>query len=77
MNHTITDVIIHTDDQLDNDQLAEVTRRLSATNGVISFGRNPRTPHCLMVAYNTSRIRARNILDAVIGRGYRAQLDGM
>jgi len=77
MNHTITDVIIHTNDRLSDIQLAEVTRRLSVEDGIISFNRNQRTPHCLMVAYNASRIRARHILDTVIGMGHRAQLVGM
>lgn len=75
--HKITDVIIHVEENLSQQQFADITNRLARENGVISFGRNPRTPRFLMVIYNASRTRSRQLLDVVTGLGHQATLVGM
>lgn len=77
MNAKITDVIIHTKDQLNDQQFAEVTSRVYSTEGIVSLSRNVHTPRFLMVVYNASRTRASSILKTVTGLGYDASLVGI
>ena len=77
MNAKITDVIIHTKDQLSDQQLAEVADQIYKTEGIVSFSRNVHTPRFLMVVYNAGRTRANNILTTVKALGYDASLVGI
>jgi hypothetical protein len=77
MNSKITDVIIHTKDQLNDLQFAEVTDQVYKTDGIVSLSRNVHTPKFLMVVYNAGHTRANNILTTVKGLGYDASLVGI
>ncbi len=77
MNSKITDVIIHTKDQLSEQQFAEVTDQVYKTEGIVSLSRNVHTPRFLMVVYNASCTRANSILRTVKGLGYDATLVGI
>lgn len=77
MNSKITDVIIHTKDQLSEQQFAEVTDHVYKTEGIVSLSRNVHTPKFLMVVYNAGRTRASNILQTVNALGYDASLVGI
>jgi hypothetical protein len=77
MNEKITDVIIHTKDQLSDEQFAEVTDQVYKTEGIVSLSRNIHTPRFLMVVYNAGRTRANSILTTVKGLGYDASLVGI
>ena len=77
MNSKITDVIIHTKDDLSDSQFAEVSDQVYKTEGVVSLSRNVHTPRFLMVVYNASRIRANGILRTIKGMGYDASLVGI
>ncbi|MDH5370437.1 MAG: hypothetical protein OEW99_10455 [Gammaproteobacteria bacterium] len=75
--NNITDIIIHIDENLNDQKITEVSNQLSHNKGVVSVGRNPRTPKFLMVVYNTGRTQSKKILNAVTDLGYRASLVGM
>ena len=77
MNVKITDVIIHTREQLSDEQFAEVTDRVYKTEGIVSLSRNIHTPKFLMVVYNAGHTRANSILTTVKGLGYDASLVGI
>jgi len=77
MNSKITDVIIHTKDQLSEQQFAEITDQVYKTEGIVSLSRNVHTPKFLMVVYNAGRTRANCILNTVKGLGYDASLVGI
>ena len=77
MNSKITDVIIHTKDQLSDEQFAEVTDQVYKTEGIVSLSRNIHTPRFLMVVYNAGRTRANSILTTVRRLGYDASLVGI
>jgi hypothetical protein len=77
MNTQITDVIIHTRDQLSDQQFAEVSRNMYKTEGVVSFSRNVHTPRFLMVVYNTGKTKAGSILTAITEQGYDASVVGI
>ena len=77
MNSKITDVIIHTKDQLSEQQFAEMTDQVYKTEGIVSLSRNVHTPKFLMVVYNAGRTRANSILNTVKALGYDASLVGI
>jgi len=77
MNDTITDVIIHTSQQLDDAQFAEVCKQVYKEDGVVSLSRNVHTPRFLMAVYNAARTRSVSILNAVRQQGYEATLVGI
>ncbi|MFV9616618.1 MAG: hypothetical protein ACNYZG_11725 [Gammaproteobacteria bacterium] len=77
MNSKITDVIIHTKEQLSEQQFAEVTDQVYKTDGIVSLSRNVHTPKFLMIVYNASRTRANGILTTVKALGYDASLVGI
>ena len=77
MNKAITDVIIHTQGSLSDQQFNEVCKTVYRNKGIISCNRNAGTPHCLMVVYNAGITRARNILDSVTNMGVKASLVGI
>jgi hypothetical protein len=77
MNSKITDVIIHTRDQLSEQQFAEVSRQVYKTEGIVSLSRNVHTPRFLMVVYNAGRTRANSIVTTVKELGYDSSLVGI
>ena len=77
MNSKITDVIIHTKDQLSEQQFAEMTDQVYKTEGIVSLSRNVHTPKFLMVVYNAGRTPANSILNTVKALGYDASLVGI
>ena len=77
MNAKITDVIIHTSEQLNDQQFAEVTAQVYKTEGIVSLSRNVHTPKFLMVVYNAGHTRANNILATIKQQGYDASLVGI
>lgn len=77
MNAKITDVIIHTREQLNDQQFAEVTEQVYKTEGIVSLSRNVHTPKFLMVVYNAGRTRANSILATINKQGYDASLVGI
>lgn len=77
MNSAITDVIIHTKDQLSDEEFAELTDQVYRTEGIVSLNRNIHTPRFLMVVYNAGRTRANSILTTVRRLGYDASLVGI
>ena len=77
MNKQITDVIIHTRDNLTGYQFDEVSRNVYLNDGIVSFNRNAKTPQCLMVVYNAGKTKASSILDTVRKLGINASLVGI
>jgi len=77
MNSKIADVIIHTKDQLSEQQFAEISSQVYKSDGIVSLSRNVHTPRFLMVVYNAGRTRANSILQTVNGLGYDASLVGI
>ena len=77
MSNKITDVIIHTRESLSGYQFDEVSRNVYLNDGVVSFQRNEKTPHCLMLVYNAGKTRASSILHTVRSLGVNASLVGI
>ena len=77
MNSKITDVIIHTKDQLSDQQFAEVSEQVYKTDGIVSLNRNLHTPRLVMVVYNAASLHAASILKTLKHMGYDASLVGI
>ena len=74
---TINDVVLHVDETLDARARHHLEDQMRHIEGVISPGFNDRTPHLMVVAYNSDRVHAAQLLDAVTHQGYHAQYCGM
>ena len=77
MNHTATDVIIHTRNPPSQMQFEEVANQVKRIKGVIKFDRNQTRPHFIMVVYNAGQTRALAILNKLIRLGFNASLVGI
>ncbi|MDP1923845.1 MAG: hypothetical protein Q8K57_03565 [Thiobacillus sp.] len=72
----INDVVLHVNETLDAQARHDLEDRMRAIDGVISPGFNERTPHLMVVAYNSDRVGSGQLLDAVSCQGYHAQYCG-
>ena len=80
MNNTtdsITDTIIHISETLSDIDFRDLSDKVYANTGIVSFSRNPHTPRFLMVVYNAARTRSGAILDIVRSQGFKANLVGI
>ena len=77
MSNTTIDVMIYTKNILSTNQFERLSKSIYDNEGVISLSRNIQTPQCLMLVYNASKIKARNILNAITNTGVKASLVGM
>lgn len=77
MNHTATDVIIHTHNPLSQTQFEEVANQVKRIEGVIRFDRSPAQPSLIMVVYNAGQTRALTILNKLTRLGFNASLVGI
>jgi hypothetical protein len=77
MNHTPTDVIIHTHNPLSQAQFEEVANQVKRVEGIIRFDRSPTQPSLIMVVYNAGQTRALTILNKLTRLGFNASLVGI
>lgn len=77
MNHTATDVIIHTRNPLSQAQFEEVANQVKRIKGVIKFDQNQTRPRFIMVVYNAGQTRALAILNKMTRLGFNASLVGI
>jgi hypothetical protein len=77
MNHTTTDVIIHTRNPLSEPQFEEVANQVTRIEGVLSFYRSRTRPNFIMVVYNAGQTRAIAILNKLTRLGFNASLVGI
>jgi len=66
------DVTIHINQTITQDQQQALESTLRGIDGVIAPRFN--LPHMLVVLYNAERVTAAALLNAVVSRGYQAQL---
>ena len=77
MSNTTIDVMIYTTNTLSTNQFEQLSKSVYDKEGVISLSRNIKTPQCLMLIYNASKIKARNILNTITNMGVKASLVGI
>ena len=77
MNNRISDVLIHTKDELTDEQFKTISKSVYAEEGVVSFSRNECAPKFLILLYQVGKTRAANVLDIVKNGGFQATLVGI
>lgn len=77
MDITITDVMVHIDEDLDKPHRDQLETFMRAHEGIISLGYHDRRPHLMMVGYNPEQITHTDILTSIKTRGLHAELIGL
>lgn len=77
MNNKTADVMIHTHQNLNQDQFEEIASQVKNINGVVKFDQVGNRPNLILVAYNASKVRSLTILNKITRLGFNASLVGI
>jgi len=77
MDIQMTDVLVHIDETLKEQELDRVEDRLRNEDGVISVHHESNHPHLMLVEYNPELATSRSILQTVTRQGLHAELVGL
>lgn len=77
MNTTLSQVVVHLDQSVDEATLSELEQRIRHGEGIVSVARLPKQRHLMVVAYDSTVARAASILQAFHEGGLHAQVIGM
>lgn len=73
MNYS-SDIVIHINEKLDNQNRATLTNRVQKFTGVVTTSVQDSRPHLMIIGYNRSKTKALDILSDVRKTGVHAQL---
>ena len=77
MNKYCSDVIIHIDEDLQDEDIYDLERDIGSLTGVYSACVNDRARHLMLVDYDPEGVRATELLSTVRSRGVGAELVGL
>ena len=77
MDIQMTDVTIHIEEELAEDDLQELEDGLRQFDGVISVHHEQNRPHLMLVEYNVDLATSRGILNSLTNQGLHAELIGL
>lgn len=77
MNDSISDVIIHVNENLNERALQSLEDAIREDRGVVAIGHNPKRPHLIMLAYDSTVARSTSVMHQFQKRGLHAQLVGL
>lgn len=77
MRTKTTDILIHIDEELDDDSIHHLERDLADVSGVYSACVNDRARHLLLVDYDPEDLRAQDLLSRIENHGVHAELIGL
>ena len=77
MNKHCSDVIIHIDEDLQDEDIYQLERDVGCLTGVYSACVNDRARHLMLVDYDPEGVRAYDLLSKVRQRGVGAELVGL
>ena len=72
----ITDMVMHVDDNLEEQSRRNVEKTLTGQRGVIHAHFNERRPHLMLVSYDTERTSSFEILAGMSGQSLCAERVG-
>ncbi len=75
-NHC-SDILIHIDEDLDDNDIHDLERELSSMDGVYSACVNERARHLMLVDFDPKDIKAAQLLRTVSLQGLHAELVGL
>ena len=76
MNINISDILIHINESLNDQQRSNLEEAVRQDEGVVAPRFNPGKEHLLLVAFNPDITSASTLLNKVQSFGYNAQLVG-
>ena len=71
------DIVIHIDEELDNDRVHDLEREIGDEHGVYSACMLQKTRHLMVVDFDAMEVRPSGIVQAVRCHGLHAQMVGM
>jgi len=71
------DIVIHIDEDLDDDRIHALERELCDERGVYSACVNDRQRHLMLVDFDPQEVRPSSILHSVRDRGVHAEMIGL
>ena len=77
MDTNLADVILHIDEDLDNEQRETIEDSLRALDGVVSVHNSDKTPHLTIVQYDPAVMDSQKILKRVTNQGAHAEIAGL
>lgn len=77
MHKYCSDVVIHIDEDLQDDAIHEIERDIIDLDGVYSACVNERARHLMLVDYDPEGVTSHDLLDRVRRRGVGAELVGL
>lgn len=77
MDTTLSEVVVHIDESLDDAMFSELEQGIRQDLGIVSVGRQANQDHLMMVVYDSEVARASSILHNFRERGLHAQLIGL
>jgi hypothetical protein len=77
MSKHIADVMVHVDENLNEELLHAVEDEIRSDSGVVSVGHNPGKRHLLMVAYDSEAVHPATFVQQLRERGLHAELVGL
>ena len=70
------DIVIHIDEELDNDRIHDLERQIGDERGVYSACMHEKTRHLMVVDFDATEVRPSGIVQAVRRRGLHAEMIG-
>jgi hypothetical protein len=77
MGNTLTDVLVHVNEPMDEAAMLGIERDMRNDDGVISVGHRPGQSHLLMVVYDSATTQAVSLLQPLRAQGLHAQVIGL
>lgn len=77
MSTTLSEVVVHLDESVDEATLQALEQGIRRDLGVVSVGHRANQRHLMVVVYDSAVARASSILHTFRERGLHAQLVGM
>jgi len=72
-----SDIVIHIDENLDDEHRQAIVHQLSHQEGVVSVSNHKKTPHLLVVMYDHTKVNSAELLASVTKNGVHAELVGL
>jgi hypothetical protein len=70
------DIVIHIDEELDNDRIHDLERQIGDEHGVYSACMHEKTRHLMVVDFDGTEVRPSRIVQSVRGWGLHAEMIG-
>lgn len=77
MGNTLADVLVHVNENLDEEAMSSIEQDMRMKDGVVSVGRHPGQRHLLMVVYDSGITHAVSLLNPFRAQGLHAQVIGL